>query len=333
LLLKQTAVTNLRQVPKCHFPAAMAGISAAWSRVTGRGAAGKKTLPADLKRITHSEVLDIPKELLTPVIEASVNEEDRPEIMNHLRECLCEPAGKNWRRVYAGLVLAEALVKNGSPDLLSETAEGRHFDLVQRLSFLEHFDNTDKRVMNNIRKKAEALRKEVVPILQGAAVREIDDSKDTASTCSPVPSTVTGSTAVSSTATASGPDSSRTGFGSDDFNDDNPMFAPEAPKGIMILNGIVSVGHSDDTTSESEGGEDKARMSGSVHYREPKKMTAKARNERSRRGQGHSSDSDEAPQSKPAAAAAAAAASEPSGWAGYSAQAPAPAQTVDLLDL
>lgn len=242
----------------------MSGISGAWSRVTGRG---KKTLPADLKRITHSEVLDIPKDLLTPVVQASNNDEDRPEIMKHLRECLAEPSGKHWRRVYGGLVLVEALVKNGSPALITETAEGRHFDLVQRLSFLEQFHNEDKRVMNNVRRKAEALRKEVVPLIQNASNGDNEDLKDTSSTC-------TGAASVVSTAATSTVSYSSTGFGSDDL----PPVAPSEPsKGTMILNNIVAVGHNDDTTSESEGGEEKARKA--VQYRENKKMTARERNE------------------------------------------------------
>jgi len=291
----------------------MASISSAWSRMTGRGGAGK-TLPADLKRITQSGVLDIPKELLTPVIEASSNEEDRPEIMKHVRECLAEPSGKNWRRIYAALVLVEALVNDGSPTLIVETAEGRHFDLVQRLSFLEHFDNTDKRVTNNIRRKAEALRKEVVPLIQNAMIAKdsddkADDSKDTASTCTGAVSIITQSTADSST--------TATGFGSDDFCNDALKFEPAEPsKRTMILNNIVTVGHNDDTTSESEGNEDVARAA--VRYREPRKMTAKARNERSRRGQGSSSDSDDSHKEVTCTAQAAA---------------QAPAHTVDLLGL
>jgi hypothetical protein len=287
----------------------MAGISAAWSRVTGRGSSGNKTLPADLKRITHSGVLDIPKEVLAPVIEASNSEEDRPEIMKHVRECLAEPCGKHWRRIYGALVLVEALAKSGSPALMTETAEGRHFDLVQRLSFLEHFENSDKRVMNNIRKKAESLRKEVVPLIQNACNAEPDDTKDTASTCSP------GAASNASDNTRSTASSSTTGFGSDDIDRMAPRVEAEEPgKRTMILNNIVRVGHNDDTTSESEGGEDKPGAA--VQYREQRKLSAKARNERSRRVQSTSSDSesdskDATTQPKPAA------------------QAP----TVDLLDL
>lgn len=272
--------------------------------MTGR-AGPQKTLPADLKRITHSGVLDIPKELLTPVVDAAANEEDRPEIMKHLRECLAETSGKNWRRIYGALVLIEALVKNGSEQLMVETAEGRHFDLVQRLSFLEHFENTDKRVMNNVRKKAEALRKEVVPLLNSAAYdagnKEPEDSKDTASTCSPgessaAPSVTSRSTAQSSTAaapTAGG----YTGFGSDSIP---PPKMEDSSKRTMVLNNIVSVGHNEDTTSESDCAKDK--KAAAVSYREPQRKTAKERNERSRGANSNSSDSEGAaqePASKP----------------------------------
>lgn len=254
--------------------------------MTGRGNA--KTLPADLKRVTHSGVLDIPKELLTPIVEASKNEEDRPEIMKHVRECLAEPSGKQWRRIYGGLVLVDALVKDGSPALITETAEGRHFDLVQRLSFLEHFDNTDKRVMNNIQKKAEEIRKAVVPLIEAAALKDTEDcDKDTDSTCSPgAASESTGSQASIPVPASS---SSAQCYGPDNLP---PVTSSETSK-RMILNNIVSVGHTDDTTSESEG-DNKNRPP--VQYREPRRMTAKERN--SRRS-GSSSDSDDAPKDSP----------------------------------
>lgn len=240
--------------------------------MTGRGAAtGNQTLPAELKRITHSGVLDIPKELLTPVVEASLSEDERQVIMKHLRECLAEPKGEHWRRVHAGLVLCEELVKRGSPALISETAEGRHFDIVQRLSFLEHFDCTDKRAMSSVRRKAEALRKLVVPLIQDAGLKDMEDAKtiETTSTGSPgADSVITSNSTTPSTSTM-------TGFGSDDVCPDAPHVEPDR-KCNMILNNIVAVGHSEDTTSESEGGDEKRAP---VQYREPRRMSAKARNE------------------------------------------------------
>merc|ERR1719310_793655 len=105
------------------------------------------------------------------------------------------------------------------------------------------------------------------------------------------------------------------GFGSDDmFSQPALVDAMGASNRTMILNNIVTVGHNDDTTSESEGGEGGAAP---VRYREQKKMTAKERNARSGRGQGSSSDSDSS--KEPA---------RPNG--GYPAS-KAPAHEVDLL--
>jgi len=257
--------------------------------MTGRGAAaGNKTLPADLKRITHSGVLDIPKEFLTPVVEASLSEDDRQVIMKHLRECLAEPKGEHWRRVHAGLVLCEELVKSGSPALITETAEGRHFDIVQRLSFLEHFDCTDKRSMNSVRRKAEALRKLVVPLIQDASLKDMEDAKtvETTSTGSLGSDSVCQSVITASSTTPS--TSTMTGFGSDDVCGVAPAVEPDR-KLNMILNNIVAVGHSEDTTSESEGGDDKRAP---VQYREPRRMSAKARNEQRRGGNPSDSEGD-----------------------------------------
>jgi len=297
-----------------------------WSRMTGRGATGK-TLPADLKRITHSGVSDIPKELLTPVVDAAANAEDRPEIMKHVRECLAEPSGKQWRRVYGALVLIEALVKNGSPQLFDETAEGRHFDLVQRLSFLEVYDNADKRIMNNIRKKAEALRKDVVPLIQnadGSSLKKQEDSNDTASTCSPGAASNCTSVSLSTMTRSSTNSLSTTGFGSDDVETHvQKIDSSEESKRTMIINNIVSVGHTEDTTSESEGDQGKAKAA--VRYREPQqRRTAKERNQQSRAGNASSSDSEGASQD-PTPQRKAESTNE--------AAAQTPAYTVDLLGL
>jgi hypothetical protein len=301
-------------------------MAAAWSRVTGRGAAANaKPLAADLKKVTHSAVLDIPKELFTPVVEASNFEEDRREIMSHLRACLSEPSGKHWHRITGGLALLEALLKSGSPSLIVETAEGRHFDLVQRLSFLEHWDYSDKRVMNMVRSKSEALRKQVVPLIENAALKDSEDAlMETASTCSPG----SASTLTKDTSSTCSKDvaseycdprvivNTSKGFGSNDMSGDlGPRVAVETSKRTMILNNIVTVGHSDETTSESEGNEDGACAP--VRFREQKKMTARERNERSTRARGDFSDSEGSSKDAPLA-------SEPH---------KSPAQTVNLLDM
>lgn len=211
-----------------------------------RAFGGGDSLDADLKRVTESGVVEVPKDLLKAVAQATHNEDDRRQIMRHLRECLAEPSGKRWRRVYAGLLLVEELSKNASRELIVETAEGHHFDLVQRLSLLEHFECTsDRRVQNMVRSKATALRGEVMPQLQTVTDGpSVEAGRECASTCSP-------GAAPSSCSTAS-----------------TSASAPWKPGGTMVLNGIVAVGHTDDTTSESSGEEVHHKA---VEYREARK--------------------------------------------------------------
>mmetsp|Transcript_71108 Transcript_71108/g.179537 ORF Transcript_71108/g.179537 Transcript_71108/m.179537 type:complete len:277 (-) Transcript_71108:106-936(-) len=269
-----------------------------------RAFGGKKnSLEVDLGRITESGVIEIPKELLDVVVEAAVGEDERREIMRHLRECLTEPAIKRWRRVYAGLVLVEELAKRGPPALLVETAQGHHFDLVQRLSLLEHFENTgDRRVQNMVRTKATALRAEMVTRLQAAGDEAPlqsggDAIKDTASTCSP------GITSNASCSTSGTGSSSTSPSGT----------APARPEGRMVLNGIVTVGHSDDTTDEEDSDDDGPRKA--VQYKQRKERRNKKRT-------GHGSESeDDGRGPQPAEKAAPAPAP------------PAPALVVDLLEL
>mmetsp|Transcript_105467 Transcript_105467/g.264070 ORF Transcript_105467/g.264070 Transcript_105467/m.264070 type:complete len:266 (+) Transcript_105467:90-887(+) len=232
------------------------------------------SIEADLHRATESGGIEIPAEHVQAVVQWTYTEEERRIVMRHIRECLAEPSGKRWRRTYAGLVLLEQLAKKGSPELLSETAEGRHFDLVQRLSLLEHFEFTsDKRVQNCVRAKAKSLRADMVTRLQaaedGAACSSAGptDAKDTASTCSP---------GVAS-AFSSSPSST----------------------GCVVLNGVVAVGHRDDTTSESSC-DDRPRRA--VEIRQPRRQQRRSRAERAngaRRPLEADTDSDDGPKGAP----------------------------------
>lgn len=230
------------------------------------GTLPNSTLEADLKQVTDSSVIEVPEELFAIVVEASQHgEDDRRKIMTHIRECLAETHHKRWRRVYAAMALIDVLMERGSPELVRETAEGRHFDLVQRLSLLEHFENVwDKRIQSMVRTRATALRAQVVARLEGAPDGERPAKKDTlagietASTCSP-------SVAPSLWSNSSS-------FGSDDVHHKLPSQA--RPEGLMILNGIVAVGHRDDTTSESSGGDAKGRA---VTYKTQNRRSARER--------------------------------------------------------
>mmetsp|Transcript_79556 Transcript_79556/g.221353 ORF Transcript_79556/g.221353 Transcript_79556/m.221353 type:complete len:299 (-) Transcript_79556:197-1093(-) len=213
-------------------------VTALFSR---RNSSKTAQLQANLKKITGCGVLDIPKEMIDLIIEESHDEEGRREIMRHLRECLADGA-KQWKRIHASFVLIEALAQRGSGALLAETAEGRHFDIIQRLSLLEHFSlPSDRRVETMLRTKATKLRSEIIHRLESGSFDEPE--KETTSTCSPESfGSANASTAASVTSRHEehehGVDLSR-------------ILNPIAPKGPMVLNGIVTVGHNDDTTDES----------------------------------------------------------------------------------
>lgn len=149
------------------------------------------SLEESLAQITDKGLIDIPEELFIVVIEESREEHGRKVIMNHLRQCLTDVAKpKAWKRLHAAMILIEELMTNGSPALLAETAVGRHFDVVQKLSFVERFQHTsNERAQSMVRSKAKVLRSSLVERLQafGAKVggknAEFDD--ETESTCSP----------------------------------------------------------------------------------------------------------------------------------------------------
>jgi len=189
---------------------------------------GDEPLNAHLKRITDSAYTrktlggaEIDGELLAPIIQESHDGDCRCEIMRHLRECLSEPSGKRWQRIYGGLALAEILMQHGSPALAIEVAHGHHFDLVQRVSFLEQFDATargcaDRRAQKALREKARAFLDVLVPQLEKASDEEPPGTsmilgltdKATPSTCSKdAPSMSPGSTGST---TASGSETSTT---------------------------------------------------------------------------------------------------------------------------
>lgn len=174
---------------------------------------GDEPLNVHLKNITDAAYArktlggdDIEGELVAIVIAESHDGDCRREIMRHLHECLSEPSGRRWQRIYGGLALTEKLMQHGSPVLLAEVAQGHHFDIVQKVSFLEHFDAaargcSDRRAQSIVRKRASELRAMLVSQLEHGCSDELGgvDSKDTMSTCSGGVSTATPSTAASST--------------------------------------------------------------------------------------------------------------------------------------
>jgi hypothetical protein len=210
----------------------------------------------DLQKVAEFGNKELPAELMDSIVEASGDYGNRCEIMTFLRGCFTGPTiHKEWRRVYGALVLVEDIMKRGDRHLLVETAEGHHFDVIQRLSFLEHFDNPDKRAQGLVRSKASTLRSELVPKLQNATsegfFKDLEEvrSQGEASTCSPsVTSRNTMSTDASNEA-----EKQAGSVGSSPQVSPTPQVTK--PTGRMILNGIVSVGHNEDTTDDSSGDE------------------------------------------------------------------------------
>lgn len=213
---------------------------------------GGSAIEADLRRITEAEAIDVPKDALMTIVQATHSVDDRGEIMKHIRGCLAESCENRWRRVYGGLVLLEQLLQRGSKTLMLEAAEGKHFDVVQRLTLLEHFSfKSDVRVQGMVRQKAAVLRGEVIQRMQDA-----DDQ---------APQSFSGDDANVF-------DASSNGLGSNGSNEESrspshvltsasssaPPPSSDAPKAPVIINGLVSVGHRDDTSSES-GAEDNSR--------------------------------------------------------------------------
>jgi len=197
------------------------GSTAMVSRLWGRG----NKLAADLRRATDSGVSEIPSELVNPIVDASVDEDNRVLIMKHLQECLAEQNGRYWQRVLAAMVIIEELARSGAPQLMHESAVGRHFDVVQRLSLLEHYDrSTDRRIKNTIVTKAKKVRLEIITALLQADVG---------------PESCNSSVHGSSASTSASGTCDRSG----------------AVKNPVVVDGLVTVGHRDDTTSESSADE------------------------------------------------------------------------------
>lgn len=176
---------------------------------------GDEPLNVHLKRITESAYTRktlggaaVAGQVIAPVIAESHDEQCRLEIMKYLRECLSEASGKRWQRIYGGLALTESLMRHGSHELISEVSQGRHFDLVQKVSLLEKFNAAargcpDRRAQAVIRTKATEVKTMLVVMLERARAEEnavVNDHRDAESSCSSKgKSWATTSTAASST--------------------------------------------------------------------------------------------------------------------------------------
>jgi len=207
------------------------------------------SIESELKRATHSDTLDISKDALQAIMQATHAEDDRRTIMRHLHSCLSENASCHWRRVYLGLLVVEELLKQGDSVIIVETAEGMHFDLVQRLSFLGRYEfGNDKRVEGMVRRKADALRSSWL-------ARQLADDGGNVAPASPASAPAAdpqggGLSAKSAVGNLAEHQSGK------QQTQRQPVHQQKARKANSYgLGSLVSVGHNEDTTDEESDGE------------------------------------------------------------------------------
>eukprot|EP00746_Dinoflagellata_sp_MGD_P015580 gnl/MRDRNA2_/MRDRNA2_134687_c0_seq1.p1 gnl/MRDRNA2_/MRDRNA2_134687_c0~~gnl/MRDRNA2_/MRDRNA2_134687_c0_seq1.p1 ORF type:complete len:271 (-),score=35.62 gnl/MRDRNA2_/MRDRNA2_134687_c0_seq1:259-1071(-) len=211
----------------------------------------------DLQKVAEFGNKDLPTQLLDSIVEASADYHNRCEIMTFVRECFAGPhTHKEWRRVYGALLLVEEVVRRGDSCLLAETAEGRHFDLMQQLSLLQYFTNPDTRVQNLVRSKASTVRSELGPKLQHAIADSCPNNSDDVVSQGQASTCTNSSISHHTTQTEASHEAAREGSADSTthFETSLPMINRVANSRV-VLNGIVTVGHNEDTSDESSGDE------------------------------------------------------------------------------
>jgi hypothetical protein len=109
--------------------------------------------------ILKADSIDLDRAAMEGVVRFCAEEADRRIIMRHVHSCLAMPQSSEWRCVYLALQVLEQLFSKGPPELVTEAATGAHFDVVQRLSFLEKYEmGIDLRVQSLIRRRATAMK-------------------------------------------------------------------------------------------------------------------------------------------------------------------------------
>lgn len=225
-------------------------------------------LQADLKRVTSADVCDSPKEEMEKICRASFMPDDRKTIMLHLQSCFADTSGKQWRRVFGALLLLENLVRKGSPAVVRELADGIHFDIVQRLTFLGHFEfASDKRVEALVREKAKTLRTDLLERMQRD--QPVEDSTSQLISLNASPSSPSSHGAESKEEGKQRPPPPPPSQQPMSWAPNPSNWLPKDQNRVLV-NGLVSVGHNEDTTDEESGGED----SRSSKRRSPKGQTA-----------------------------------------------------------
>lgn len=99
------------------------------------------------------------KYLMEQVCRATFDIDDRVIVMDFLHYSLAPvDAGREWRTIFNGLRVVDALIDSGSSAVFAEVSEGKHFDLLQKTLFLLSYAHSDERIGKLIRTAAKEIR-------------------------------------------------------------------------------------------------------------------------------------------------------------------------------
>merc|ERR1719421_837735 len=82
-----------------------------------------------------------------------------------------------WRHVFGAMQLVEHLLEHGSAEMVRESVDGLHFDIIQKLSFLEKYKNEDPRVNSTVQTKAKQLRERIMATQADAMTADLNSAR------------------------------------------------------------------------------------------------------------------------------------------------------------
>lgn len=143
---------------------------------------------ADLKQrmkdaLAFEAVLTPPRELeykflMEQICRSSFDMDERMIILDFLHYSFApvDPNGE-WRTIFNGLRILNALVDSGSNKIIAEVSEGKHFDVVQKTLFLTTYANSDERVGKLIRTAAKEIRDKLLKKFDLVQEESVDESQ------------------------------------------------------------------------------------------------------------------------------------------------------------
>ena len=114
---------------------------------------------------------------LEEICRATFEREERIVVMDFLHYSFA-PANANseWRSIFNGLRILNALIDSGSSKVFSEVLEGKHFDVLQKTLFLTNYPNSDERIAKLIRTAAQEVRDKLLVKFNEVEVGETEES-------------------------------------------------------------------------------------------------------------------------------------------------------------